>query len=216
MNNPRLSIPRKTAAFRSALTIASIGLTLDIAAAVLQHSLPDPIADTPASSENQATIILKRRLPLFDNGKNHYVVDRGDRVAQNAIVVERSSFPETAANFCDPGNIVYLSSIPSSPTAGSSVDQSFLSVIIGDKLRADLAPNASLIGRFDSHGVLKWTRPPGRMRLEVINVNGNQSVGPMIVVEAGKTYEITIHYGDRTEFSVKLLSDLSSKVALKM
>ena len=42
------------------------------------------------------------------------------------------------------------------------------------------------------------------MRLELVNMNGNQSVCAPIEVEAGKTYEITIHYGDRTEFVVAM------------
>ena len=83
-------------------------------------------------------------------------------------------------------------------------------MLIGGSLRADLEVNAALIGKVDSRGILIWTRPPGRMRLELVNLNGNQSVCAPMQVESGKTYEVTIHFGEHTEFVVAILSDFKS------
>lgn len=175
---------------------------------LVAQTLPDG-ADGPhsASAANCATIILKRRPPLFGTDRVHYVIDRGPGVVWDATVQERSPFPEEAGNFCDAGNVIYLATARREVRVGRNTESNGQALIIGVNLRTDLQPNSSLVGRFDPHGTLTWTRPPGRMRLEVVNVNGNQSVGPPLVVEAGKTYEITIRYGERTVFEVRLLPD---------
>jgi len=158
-----------------------------------------------APGRNQATIIVKRRPGLFGQDGTRYVIDRGAGMVRDAIIVEDTPFPDNVGNFCLARNVVYFSSTRPEPLAPNSAIQNISAVIIGRSPRANLEPNAALVGKFDARGIITWTRPPGRMRLEIVKANGNQSVCAPIEVEAGKTYEITIHYGDRTRFEIKAL-----------
>jgi hypothetical protein len=166
------------------------------------------------SGRNQATIIVKRRPGLFGQDGTRYVIDRGAGVVRDAVVVESTPFPDNVGDFCIPRNVVYFSSTrPEAALTPNSSIQNGLPVIINRSFRANLEPNAAVVGRFGARGILVWMRPPGRMRLEVVNVNGNQSVCAPVEVEAGKTYEITVHYGDRTRFEVKSLPRSNDKTA---
>jgi len=166
-----------------------------------------------APGRNQATIVVKRRPGLFGQDGTRYVIDRGAGMVRNATIVEETPFPENVGDFCIPRNVVYFSSRRPEALPPNSSIQTGSAVIIGRSLRPNLEPNTALVGKFDAHGILRWTRPPGRMRLEIVNVNGNQSVCAPVEVEAGKSYEITIHYGDRTRFEVKSATQLNHKTA---
>jgi len=161
-----------------------------------------------APERNQATIVVKRRPGLFGQAGTRYVIDRGAGVVRDAIIVEETPFPENVGDFCLPRNVVYFSSTRPEALAPNPSIKTGSAVIIGRRLRANLEPNAALVGKFDARGIITWTRPPGRMRLEIVNVNGNQSVCAPVEVEAGKTYEIVVHHGDRTHFEVKSPSQL--------
>jgi len=164
------------------------------------------VHETPITSgADHATIIVKRPPGLFGQGGERYLIDRGAGVVRNAIIVEGVHFPDNLGDFCIPRNIVYFLSIRPEALAPSSSIQTGSVVIVGRSFRANLEPNAALIGKFESRGILTWTRPPGRMRLEIVNVNGNQSVCAPVEVEAGKTYVIIVHYGDRPRFQIKVL-----------
>jgi hypothetical protein len=171
------------------------------------------IADShsSASDENNATIILRRKQPLFSDEQVRFVIDCGDAVVRDAILLQKCSFPETAGNFCDPGNVVCFASIRTDSLTEYKPDQESARLLIGQKPEARHEPNAALIGKLGSRGSLTWTRPPGRMRLEIINVNGNQSVCAPLIVKAGRTYQITIHYGASVEFEIKEVADAKPK-----
>ena len=167
-------------------------------------------AEETQPTEGQTTIVIKRRSGLFGQGGIRYVIDRGRGVLYDSMLVEKLSFPDNVGNFCIPQNVDYFSTAQSNALSSGSSGSRDSGMVIGRGFREDLKPNAALIGKFDSHGILIWKRPPGRMRLELVNVNGNQSVSAPIEVEAGKSYEITILYGDRTEFVVAMRSESTS------
>ena len=172
--------------------------------------IPD-IASMPiAVKAGNATIVVKHRPGLFGQGAVRYAIDRGPGVVRDTVVVEKLAFPEEVGNFCIPRNVVYFSSTRTIGLNGEHSEPRQPALLIGGSLRADFEVNAALIGKFDSRGILVWTRPPGRMRLELVNLNGNQSVCAPMQVEAGKTYEVTIHFGEHTEFDVAILSDFKS------
>jgi len=200
--------------FAAVMTLAfRIGFAAEspsFALSVQTPNTPD-IASMPiAAKAGNVTIVVKHRPGLFGQGAVRYAIDRGSGVVRDAVVVERLAFPDGVGNFCIPRNVVYFSSTRSVGLTGERSEPRQPALLIGGRLRADLEVNAALIGKFDSRGILVWTRPPGRMRLELVNLNGNQSVCAPVEVEAGKTYEVTIHYGDHTEFVVAMLSDFKS------
>ena len=164
----------------------------------------EAMSDLRAPEANYATIIIKRHSGFFGQDGERYAIDRGSGVTQDAIIVETSLFPDAVGDFCIPQNVVYFWATRPDEPATPDFAHGAPPPIIGRSLRPNLAPNAAVVGKFDSHGILTWQRPAGRMRLELINLNGNQSVCAPVEVEAGKTYVITIRYSDHIIFEVKL------------
>jgi len=201
------------------LTAVALARTLTITLAAetpsATHLVPSPdsvgnFTPSIANETDYATIIVKRPSGLFGQGGIRYVVDRGRGVVLDATVVEKLHFPDNVGDFCVPHNVNYFSARRSDALGQKSSKPNVSTLIIGRSFREDLEPNTALVGKFDSRGILIWTRPPGRMRLELVNANGNQSVCAPVEVEARKTYEITVHYGDRTRFVVATVSDYKS------
>jgi len=102
-----------------------------------------------------------------------------------------------------PQNVIYFWAARPGEPAPTDFNHGAPPPIIGRSFRPNLEPNAAVIGKFDSHGILTWKRPTGRMRLELVNVNGNQSVSAPFEVDAGKTYVVTIRYSDHISFEVE-------------
>jgi len=167
------------------------------------HASSEAIGEQGAAEANPATIIIRRHSGFFGQDGVRYAIDRGSGVTHDAIIVESTPFPDKAGDFCIPKNVVYFWVTRTDESTTSDSNYSVSSPIIGRSLRPNLELNAAVIGKFDSHGVLTWKRPGGRMRLELVNVNGNQSVCAPVEVEAGKTYVITIRYSDHISFEIK-------------
>jgi hypothetical protein len=172
-------------------------------AADLADPAPARSLEPAAQSPELATIIFERRAGLLDSKEIRYVIDRGTALDWDSVVEQRHTFPENAGDFCFPGNITFFASkhidsaAPNAPKAGTGI-----AVIIGRGDGPESKPNACLLGTSRADCTLRWQRPPGRMRLVVINPNGNESVAKPIEVEGGKTYQIALSYGYSTHFAV--------------
>ena len=169
----------------------------------LYSSTPTRSLEPAAKSSRLATIIFARRAGLLAGKEIRYVIVRGTALDWDSVVEQRNTFPEKAGDFCVLGNITFFASPRIDSIAPSTAMASTgISVIIGRGKEPEPKPNACLLGTSRAGSYLQWQRPPGRMRLVVINPNGNETVAKPIEVKGGKTYQIELTYGYSAHFEV--------------
>jgi hypothetical protein len=185
-------------------------------------------------ADGMARIIFKRQGSIVGAIVPHLIVDRGENIIYNAMVVQDERFADFDGNFDKARNVtqVYILDAKSQPHLiqgvplpgdKSVIDESeifttiisFNDNVTGSKEHKvkskgfwistqNLSPNARLAGVVKSGDVAGWDRKPGKIRIEVIVPNGDQGFCPAFIAEAGKTYFVDYYYM-KADFRISVL-----------
>jgi hypothetical protein len=200
----------------AAAAVGSVGLLL--------HPIVQGQPGAPAASGSApAHITFTRHSSPFGAAVRHVIIDRGDNVTRNLLVIQKNVFPPEKVNFDTARNVVSMSLKIDSDTAillSGKPPSQWKQVKRVKGLNADalegLAPtvveffklkdgtlsvfavpeeaNAALVATIKSGGTVEFDRAEGTMRLEVITPGGDQAFAPPFRVEAGKRYMVDYKY----------------------
>jgi hypothetical protein len=200
----------------AATVVGSVGLLL--------HAIVQGQSGAPAASGSApAHITFTRHSSPFGAATRHVIIDRGDNVTRNLVVIQKNVFPPEKGNFDTARNVKVISLKIDSDTAivlSGKAPSQWKQVKQVKGLNADalegLAPtvveffklkdgalsvfaapdeaNAAIVATIKSGGTVEWDRPEGTMRLEVITTGGDQAFAPPFRVEAGRRYVVDYKY----------------------
>jgi hypothetical protein len=175
-------------------------------------------------ADGMTRIIFTRQSSIVGAIVPHIVVDRGDSIVYDAVVVQDEKYADFDGNFDKARNVtqIYLMNdkmrfqlIQGVPLPGDIeltekseiiiTPLKFTNVVTGSnefdiksagywESSQVLTPNVRLAGVVKSGGIVGWDRKPGKVRIEVIVPNGDQGFCPSFNAEAGRTYFIDYYY----------------------
>jgi hypothetical protein len=175
-------------------------------------------------AEGKTRIVFKRVSGAMGAVVPHMIVDCGDSIVYNTLIVQKEKFADFDGNFDKARNIeqVYFMDdkgkfqlIQGTPLPNDKlitdknevVKKSLLfpDLLLGNKdhevtikgfwiSTVDLKAKCHIEGFVKSGQSLAWDRAPGKVKIEVVVPNGDQGFCPSFKAEAGHTYFIDYYY----------------------